>query len=293
MPQLSVSRLEGAILGATVEGLDPSKPLTESHGEALRRALSEHKVLFIRGQQLNDDELETFASIFGELTPPGPNVIGRPFLSEHPLLNVISNKRDPKTGEPMGSLGDGEAHWHQDMTYVRVPPKATVLHAVQLAGVSGGDTCWNDMTAVYESLPPELRAVIDNCGLRHDEAYNSGGQLRKGYRGFHDIRLAPGPVHPVVWADPVTGRRSLILGRRRHALLVGMSLNESEDILDQLWAHATKPEFGHTHSWHVHDTAVWHNLLTLHRRDAFTGEREMHRAQIGGDGPLLSWQEAA
>src|SRR5678816_4955037 len=109
-------------------------------------------------------------SHFGELDPPGPNPYGKPFLPAHPELNVISNiKLD---GMPIGGLGDGEAIWHADMTYVEQPPMGAILYALEIPP-SGGDTYWANMYTAYEALPARLKKRIDGRQAVHDATYNS------------------------------------------------------------------------------------------------------------------------
>ena len=91
----------------------------------IRAAWLEHLVLRFRGQKLTDPQVLAFSRNFGELDPPGPNPLGRPFLADHPEMNVISNIKEG--GVPIGGLGDGEAIWHADMTYVERPPMAAIL----------------------------------------------------------------------------------------------------------------------------------------------------------------------
>jgi taurine dioxygenase len=83
---------------------------------------------------------------------------------------------------------------------------------------------------------------------------------------------------------PETGRAALYLGRRRNSYIVGLPLDESNELLDQLWAHATQPEFTFRQEWQPHDLILWDNRCTLHRRDAFdpSVSRIMHRTQIKG-----------
>src|SRR6516225_2596097 len=119
-----------APLGAEVAGIDVSQPLTASDVKAIVSAWSDRLVLIFHDQKLTDPELIAFSKNFGELDPPGPNPYGQPFLRDHPELNVISNVVE--NGKPMGNLGDGEAVWHADMTYVEVPPKAAMLHSLEV-----------------------------------------------------------------------------------------------------------------------------------------------------------------
>jgi taurine dioxygenase len=192
---------------------------------------------------------------------------------------VISNIR--RDGVPIGGLGDGEAIWHADMTYVERPPMAAILYAIEIPP-AGGDTYWANMYLAYETLPAELKRRIEGREAVHDATYNSAGTRRKGYQDVTDPRTAPGARHPLVRAHPETGRKCLFLGRRRNSYVVGLDLNESETLLDQLWAHATQPQFTFRQQWRVGDVMVWDNRCTLHRRDAFDprARRLLHRTQV-------------
>ena len=272
----------GEAVGVEVRGLDPRQPITSTDLEDLLDAWREHLVLLVRGHTLSDSQLVAFSRVFGALDPPGPNPYGAPFLPDFPELNVISNVVED--GQPIGGLGAGEAVWHADMTYQDLPPKATVLHAIELPE-SGGDTYFSNMIDAYETLPGALKQRIEGLRAIHDGAHNSTGQLRKGYKETADVSQTPGARHPLVRTDPDTGRKGLFLGRRLHGYIVGLEVEESEDLLDTLWDHATQSRFAVTHQWRVADTLIWNNLCLLHRRDPFddSARRIMHRAQISGD----------
>ncbi|HSR55666.1 MAG TPA: TauD/TfdA family dioxygenase [Alphaproteobacteria bacterium] len=279
---ISVQPLSDAPLGALVYGLDAAKPLTPELSDALMAAWREHLVLIARDQELSDQQLIDFSRNFGELDPPGPNPYGEPFLADYPDINVISNVVEG--GRPIGNLGDGEAVWHADMTYVDIPPKGAVLYALEVPD-EGGDTYFANMFAAYEALSPDLKARIEGLSAIHDAAHNSAGMLRKGYEEVTDVRKTPGARHPLVRTDPVTGRKCLFLGRRPHAYVVGLEVEESDALLDELWAHVADPRFAMAHHWREGDLLMWLNLCVLHRRDAFdpTTRRVMHRTQIKGE----------
>ena len=280
MSGLTLSRLAPA-LGAEVSGVDLAAPIADATLAALKAAWAEHLVLRFRGQSLSDPQLLAFSRLLGPLDPPGPNPYGKPFLEAFPEINVISNVK--VGGAPIGNLGDGEAVWHCDMTYVEAPPRAAMLHALEIPP-SGGDTFWSNMYLAYDTLSPQMKARIAGLRAVHDATYNSAGMMRKGMKEVTDPRQAPGARHPLVIRHPDTGRPALFLGRRRNSCIVGMDLAESDALLDELWAHATKPEFTFRQVWKLHDLVLWDNRCTLHRRDAFDPEarRVMHRTQIKG-----------
>ena len=277
---MGIENLEAA-LGAVVHGIDVSRPLAADEVRTLEQVWRERLVVVLRGQKLSDPQLIAFSRQFGELDPPGPNPYGEPFIREHPELNVISNVVE--NGKPIGNLGDGEAVWHADMTYVEVPPKAAVLYALEVPP-SGGNTYFANMLAAYDALPADLKAAAQGRISVHDASTNSAGMLRKGYKKITDVREVEGTRHPLVRTDPATGRKALFLGRRPNSYVIGLAVPDSEALLDALWAHATKPQFAMCHAWQVGDVLMWNNLCVLHRRDPFDARsrRVMHRSQIKG-----------
>ncbi len=282
-PETPQIRPTGAMLGAEITGLDLSQPLTAEVIQMVQRAWDDHLVLLFRDQGLDESGLLQFARQFGELDLPGPNPYGRTLLPDFPELNVVSNVLD-EAGQPIGNLGDGELVWHADMTYQDVPPKGAVLSAVEVP-TDEGDTYFANMIAACAALPDPLREAIEGKHAVHDAAHNSAGLLRKGYEELTDVTLTPGPHHPLVHRDARTGRQALFLGRRPHAYIPGLSVAESESLLDQIWAHASRPEFAWRHRWRPGDVLMWQNLWVLHRRDAFDPARRriLLRAQIRGD----------
>src|SRR6476619_5529113 len=280
---LSIRNLD-APLGTEVSGIDLSKPVALGDVETIEDVWRERLVVVFHGQKLSDPQLIAFSRNFGELDPPGPNPYGKPFLAAHPELNVISNVKED--GKPIGNLGDGEAVWHADMTYVDVPPKAAMLHALEVPPPqAGGNTYFANMFAAYETLPADLKKAVGGKFAVHDASTNSAGMLRKGYKEVTDVRQTVGAPHPLVRTEPKTGRKALFLGRRPNAYVVGLEVPESEALLDALWAHATQPRFAMCHEWKVGDVLMWNNLSVLHRRDPFDPKtrRVMHRSQIKGN----------
>jgi taurine dioxygenase len=272
-----------APLGAEVAGVDLAGAVAPGDIAAIEDAWRERLVVVFHDQTLSDPQLIAFSKSFGELDPPGPNPYGKPFLPAHPELNVISNVVE--AGTPIGNLGDGEAVWHADMTYVDVPPKAAMLHALEVPPPqAGGNTYFADMFLAYATLPADLKKAADGRIAVHDASTNSAGMLRKGYAPVTDVRRSVGAHHPLVRTEAARGRKALFLGRRPNAFVLGMTVDDSEALLDALWAHATQPQFTLCHQWKVGDLLMWNNLSVLHRRDPFdpTTRRVMHRSQIKG-----------
>ncbi len=185
---------------------------------------------------------------------------------------------------PIGSLGSGEAVWHTDMSYLPDPPKASALYALEVPA-TGGDTSFCSMYAAWDELPGPLQRRVEALRVKHDGTYNSGGYVRQGVTPTGDPRTSPGTIHPLVCVHPETGRRALYLGRRRNAYIDGLSLDDSNTLLDEIWAYGTRDSLTWRHRWEAGDLVLWDNRCTMHRRDAFdpAARRLMHRTQIKGD----------
>jgi alpha-ketoglutarate-dependent taurine dioxygenase len=271
----------GAALGAEVRGVD-LRNLDAAAFTRLMQAWHDHSVVLVRGQRLSDQDLIAFSRRLGDLDWAPIQETGRRFVEGLPEIYIVSNVK--VNGEPIGSLGDGEAVWHTDMSYLDVPPKASMLYALEVPP-TGGNTSFCSMYGIYEALPAGLKARIAGLKIKHDGTYNSGGYVRQGVTATDDPLTSPGAVHPLVCTHPKTGRRMLYLGRRRNAYLPGLALADSEALLDELWSFVDRPEFAWEHVWRVGDLVLWDNRCTMHRRDAFdpNSRRIMHRTQVKGE----------
>lgn len=268
-------------LGAEVRAGD-LRHIGDREFEAIHRAWLDHLVVLFRGQQLSDEDLIAFSRRFGELDWAPVQETGRRFVEGHPEIYVVSNV--VVNGVPIGSLGAGEAVWHTDMSYLKDPPKASMLYALEIPE-SGGNTYFCSMYEAYNALPDHLKRRIAGLQLKHDATYNSGGFVRQGVTAVDDPVRSSGVYHPLVCTHPETGRRMLYLGRRRNAYINGLPLAESEALLDELWSHATREDNSWHNVWRPGDLVLWDNRCTMHRRDPFdsNSRRVMHRTQIKGE----------
>jgi len=273
-------------LGAEVRDIDLSVALSGETVAAIRAAWLDHQVLVFRGQRLSDAALVAFSRRLGELdTVPG----WEPFSPEgFPEVLTISNVTQGEAA--IGVLGDGEAAWHTDMSYMDRPPPASVLYALETPA-EGGDTCYMSMYAALDEMPADLRREITGKTLNHDASYDSSGALRSTHELVRDVSQAPGARHPIIRAHPETGRPALYLGRRLNAYVVGEEVADSEALLDRLWVHCDQRKFTYRHRWQPGDLVMWDNRCTMHRRDPFdpAARRVMHRTQIKGGAPVVAY----
>ena len=255
--------------------------ISDSEFRVLYKAWLEFGVLRIRGQSLNDGELQRFSNRFGPLEeiPYGKISEEEKRKIKNRYVTVISNIE--VDGKPIGGLGNKEATWHSDMTYIEDPPPASILMSLEVPEL-GGDTHFSDQKAAYLSLPSELVSRIKNLSIKHNAAHTSVGDLRRGFDPIKDPREAPGAIHPIVRTHDETQEKVLYLGRRELAYVVGFALEESEQLLNEVWRYAAMSENVWTQQWEIGDVIIWDNRRVLHRRDGFdqSQRRLMKRCQV-------------
>jgi len=266
--------------GAEVVGVDLTEPVDDTLRARLNRAFVEHSVLVFRDQHLSPHQLLSAVQLFGEVFPQHNT---RFALPECPQIHYISNRDffpDGKRYIP----GEG---YHTDHSNAAEPPKATVLHAVQLPD-HGGDTQFVNMQRAYETLPAATKVRIGN--LRAVHMYQSRHSERK-LMGLSDAARQKVPdavIHPLVRTHPESGRKAIYLNPIRIDGIVGMEEREALTLLDELLAHATQPQCEYRHRWRQGDLVMWDNRCLLHKAngDYDMGQvRYLYRIMLKGDVP--------
>lgn len=278
----------GRALGAEITGIDLSKDVSAAQREFIFNAYTEHLVVLFRGQSLSFADLLRLRELFG---PPGLAAnqllgLGRKkyYTDDVPdEITIVSNIVDAQ-GKPLGALGSDEAFWHTDSSFTETPISASLLHAVEVTE-QGGETSFLNMYRAYEDMPTGLAARINGKFANHSKVHNSTGVRRPEFADVTDPSKAPGVKHPLVRTHPVTGRKCLYLGRRLNSYIFGLSLAESEETLDEIWAHACQDKYVWQHKWRVGDLIVWDNRCTMHHRNAFApnARRLMHKSTTAGE----------
>ncbi len=244
-----------APLGAKVSGLDLSLTLDEHSFSDLYAAWLEHSVLVIPDQSLTELALVEFSQRLGQLElPPASETRARgDGGASLPEIWTISNVK--VDGVAIGGLGNFEADWHTDMSYLETPPIASVLYAREIPEV-GANTSFADMYAALDSMPAGLRQRLSDIRVQHDSAYTSVGTLRDGATKVGDASEAVGAIHPAVRTHPETNRQALYMGRRLNASIQNMPMEQSEGLLDEIWSFCTQRQFVYEHVWQIGDLVM-------------------------------------
>ncbi len=273
---ITVSPLSEAI-GARIEGVDLSRDLDPGTFDTVKRALFDHAIIVVPGQMLDEDDQERFCRYFGELEM----VRSGEATSDHPAVLMITNVTD--SGRPT-ALEDGEMMFHYDQCYYENPALGSTLYAIEVPD-EGGNTLFANCRLAYEALDDDWKARLDGLRALHYYDYKRDPTLRPS-----EINPdAPQWVHPVVRTHPETGKKAIYVNRLMTLWIEDIDREESDEILDYLFAHIEKPEFVYEHEWTVGELIMWDNRCSAHARTWFSPEkrRMMRRVTVRDPYPVV------
>ncbi|MEM7408829.1 MAG: TauD/TfdA family dioxygenase [Myxococcota bacterium] len=261
----------GGLLGARIEGVDFSRPLTEATIEAIADALYEHQVVSVAAAEMTPEQHEQIASHFGELEEHATDQFEVDENASH--ITIIDSDQ-----------GHRADMWHADETFLAEPPLVNALHG-KIIPESGGDTAFRSTAAAYEALSDKIKELIDDLSAIHDygHLYEVGWRAGLPLGKAMGDALAKGLIHshPIVRTHPVTGRKWLTINHTYTRFIEGLFPDEAEAILNMLLAHLQKPEFGYRHSWQEGDLLLWDQQAVQHYAvNDFSGRRLVHRIAV-------------
>jgi taurine dioxygenase len=266
--------------GAEVLGVDLTQPVADADRDAMYRAFVVRSVLVVRDQTLTPQQLVGAIEPFGTILAQHNSRFAIP---DCPQIHYVSNLDHYPDGRRY-IPGEG---WHTDHSNAPRPPKATVLHAVQLPD-KGGDTQYANMAAAYEALPATMKERI--APLIGIHVYQSSHSARK-LMGLNDAdkeRVPNAALHPLVRTHPESGARSIYINPIRIEGILGLDHKEALPLLDELLAHATAERFQYRHAWKPGDLVMWDNRCLLHKANGdydMAQTRYLYRVMLKGDVP--------
>jgi taurine dioxygenase len=252
--ELDVRPLTGSC-GAEVHGVDLTT-LDADGWDAMYAAWLEHLVLFFPGQSLDADAHVALGRRFGE-----PEI--HPFITkrddDHPEIVVLD------------TVGRGADLWHTDVTFSPTPPMASILQMI-VNPPRGGDTIFTNQYLALETLSDPMRDLLDGLTAVHTAAVFS-----------HPDQEA---THPVVRTHPETGRKSLFVNRTFTSHIVELRREESDALLQQLYAWSEQPAFQCRYRWDLGTIGIWDNRCTQHYAiPDYSERRVIERVTVIGDVP--------
>jgi taurine dioxygenase len=257
-------------LGAEVQGVDFSKPLSEAQAADLRAAFADWGVLVFRDQHLSREDHKRAVRYFGEVHTH-PTNHGR---EGDPEILIV--KTDQGSTYTVGN------EWHADVTCQEIPPLGSMLYITQPPEVGGGDTLFADMYLAYELLSEPMKRFLEGLKAVHDGA----GPYVGHYKTAEPEGGYPKTAHPIVTVHPVTGKKVLYVNAAFTTHIVGLRQWESKAILEALYTLvATTPKLWCRVNWTPNTLTLWDNRCTQHHAvwDYYPHSRYGERIAIVGE----------
>jgi taurine dioxygenase len=256
-------------IGATIEGIDLARPMTDQQFTEVNRALANHLVIFFRDQRMSIEQHKALGRRFGELhVHPVYGMKGHP--------EVLEIKTDEKSKGVAGEV------WHTDVSCDAQPPMGSILYMHEVPVNGGGDTLFANMYAAWETLSEPIRTMLDGLRAVHDGDYTYGVRQKQGQGEY------PKSSHPIGRTHPVTGRKALYVNNGFTTRIEGLRRSESDAILQMLYRHIELDDFKCRFHWAPGSVAFWDNRCTQHLAvwDYFPHRRYGHRVTVAGDTPV-------
>ena len=272
------------LFGAIVEGVDVTKPIHDETFTEFQNALTEFSVLVFPGQEINDAQQIAFSQRFGplETTKVGTRGTGSPLVI---LSNIGEDNRVVPFTDRLNMVNRANMQWHADSSFKRIPAQTSILSAREVP-VTGGNTEFASMRAVYAKLPENLRQAAEDRVAIHDFAH-SRDKVDPNLMTDSERATLP-PVRQAMVLDQ-GHKLSLYIGS--HVSDVeGMTTSESRKLIDRLLSFATQKQFIYRHMWRLHDLVMWDNRSVIHRAQPFINHKErrrMVRTTIAGVTPTV------
>ena len=281
MKPITVHKLAASV-GAEVNGVDLSQPLDDATLAAIEAAWHQHSVLLFRDQALDELQEVAFALRFGELAETLKHYDSG---HAHPAIMYVTNEK--KDGKYIGALPDGEMFFHSDMCYLERPSMATMLFAIAIPP-EGGNTVFAGTHAAYETLPSDLKDRLQGRLAMNSYEPGYGASNVKMRINTAPTEVTRSYAHPVFRTHPATGRKAIYVNRLMTEYIVGMPREESDEVLQALFAHQEQPRFQYEHRWRIGDLLMWDNRCTLHARRDFDAAhlRKLRRVTVKGERPV-------
>src|SRR6185436_7837143 len=287
----------GTHIGAEVDGINLSEPLSPAQAEEIHAGMDRYAVLVFHNQPLTNEQHLAFTKALGPIEDTSRNTLRAAADFRLPptfadVSNLDGNNKPYGPDDRRRLFAIGNRLWHSDSSFKAVPAKYSLLRAVRIPS-KGGNTEFAHMGAAYEALDDEMKATIEDLICEHSQLYS---REAIGFTQFTpEERERFRPVRQrLVRTLPRTGRKSVYLSSHIGRIL-GWELPEARLLLRDLTEHATQREFVYSHKWQVDDLVIWDNRQTMHRGRPYpvSEARDVRRTTIAGDAPTVEQAIAA
>lgn len=189
---------------------------------------------------------------------------------------------------------DGELEWHSAGMNREGHDDIVVMYMNQMAE-SGGDTYFTDHQTAFDDLDENTKSVCRTIKSK-TITYNAKTKLEKmHYKNvfsdeqtmmeFRDIDGKTSfekqtPRKELVTKHPINNKEGLYYPWSVIRGFTGLSHDEQHELYYKLKNHTLSEKYVYTHKWDPYDICFSDQHHSLHKRDAYTGDRELWRAGI-------------
>ena len=267
-------------LGVKIQDINLAKDLSKQEIASIRELWVVYGIAIFSNQNLTLKEYENFSLQFGSFGE-------EPFLipmQEHPHIVKLHRKSDEEATHFGGA-------WHSDWSFQSVPPSATLLYS-EIIPPNGGDTLFANTADAYDDLSNGLKEKINNLRCLHSAKlpYAKDGiyatENKKRTMKIHTSDEANKTMsHPLVRTHRETGRKTLFINPVYTQEIEGLSKDESDALLFELYIHMAQDKYIFRHKWQPDMLIMWDNRTVIHMAEGgYDGhERLLHRITIAGD----------
>jgi len=261
--------LQGCCWGKELHGLNLNSHLSSAQIDEVKSAVDEHRLVILPNQgSVSGQRQVEISQWFGELE----STFYKHPESPHPDIFRVSNDA------AKGCTGVGRTGWHIDGSFQEAPFHYSTYHIVSVP--REGET-------VFAPLTEAIGRLTRRQAERWERLWKVSD--RRG-----------GPVHPLLYAHPITGQRTMCFHTGMTAGFVWdlgtqqereATKQETVEILKEIDSHFRQQLDGLTfkHHWREGDLILSDNLAVAHEASPSTqlpvsdvGLRIMHRTTIKG-----------
>ena len=235
--------------GVEVSGADFTQPLSDANAAELGELFRRYRLVLIRNVELEGaDQLR----LCGYCAPV------------HENWGFVSNTEDVP-----GFDRDCLLLFHSDFAFTGFSLLGISLYAMEI-GEGAAPTRFRNTQVAYERMPEPLKSRMEQLDLL---------MLANTVDGREDIPArtirvpddAPRDryirtVMPTVDRHRVFNTPYIVASEQQASHFIGTTMEESDELLDELFAWMDRDEFIYEHDWKVGDIVIWDNVTLQHGR---------------------------
>ena len=252
------------------------KTVTQEDVNQMSRLLATNTCLVVRGQFLSvEDEMRVInmfrdPEVYHEITDdnyphywvPGTNG----------MITRVTGELNEHGVEGIAGFVD-EMTWHCNHPYREDRRPLVWLYGVK--GTAGSRTSWNNNILSYNDLDPVMKDKLSKLKMVTKRGMENAEKVDQGNGGVAIEGYTPDVVH-----TNNAGKTGLFFPFLQISHFVGMSKEESKELINKLADYTVQEKYCYHHDWQDGDLVISEQWLGIHKRWRFEqiATRLLHRA---------------